>query len=99
MTKERGNRRYYDEEGTYITGTQLKFYLNRGLMARKSFFAKDEDFIGYYEECRAYNFISDFMERDEMCASLVWDEDVEEIVFHLPRNGKVVKAMAKFNMP
>jgi len=74
----------------YITGIQLRFYLNDS-KNRKSFRTLDLNFRHFLQECQVYNFISDLMEQDPTCSKMSWDEALEEMVFSFPPNGEVAK--------
>ena len=101
MANEFSNRgrfvKYYDEDGCYITHSQLRFFLNRS-SGRRSFKAQDAEFIDYYHECRTYNLISDMMEGDPGCAFLVWDNELQDFVFFIPRNGSVTRKITKLGI-
>ena len=81
---------YFDEDGCYITKSQLNFFLARrkGL----SLFTKgSEEFLAYYNKCALYNLISDCMIRDRRSATLYWDSEQEKLSFSFPAAGIVAK--------
>tara|TARA_Y100000296_G_C5109788_1_gene224535 strand:+ start:610 stop:945 length:336 start_codon:yes stop_codon:yes gene_type:complete len=81
----------------YITGTQLRFYLNES-KNRKSFQTLDLNFRHFLQECQIYNFISDLMKEDSECAKMYWDEALEEIVFTFPPKGDVAERIRKLGI-
>jgi len=82
-------------DGLYITKAQLRFYLNRGKVAEYSFFNQGSDFVKYFQECEAYNFLSDLMNEDPSSASLCWDESIQDVVFSIPKGGEAAKALMR----
>lgn len=67
-------QKIYDMDGSYITGPQMKFFLNRD-RGRENFFRGGEDFLKYLKVCKLYNLVSDLLERYPDDGFFYWDED------------------------
>ena len=87
----------YDDDGCYITSAQLQFFLN-SKKGNEKYRKLDDEFLEYYGKCRAYNLISDMMEKDPTCAKFYWDEDLADGVFSFPAKGKVAKRVGKLKL-
>jgi len=83
-----------DEEGLYITGAQMHFFLNRS-KGKKYFEFGHSIFLSYYRNCCLYNLVYDLMEKDESLAKMYWDEKNECVAIGFPTNGKVAKILAR----
>ena len=74
--------------GTYVTASQIKFFLNkRG--AVKKIKNKEPEFSEYIEFCKFYNFFWDETERDPGQGYMFWDQESETIAFEFPVKGIV----------
>ena len=93
----RDKSKYYDDDGLYITKVQLQLFLNSKDGYHK-YKECDDTFLKYYTKCRAYNLISDMMEKDPSCAQLCWDSSAGEAVFTFPARGKVAKIVSKLKL-
>ena len=82
-----------EEDNTYITVAQMKFFLNRDFGLEK-FKCRDEEFVEYYNVCRVYNLVSDLMEKNEDAAIMYWDEKKEVVSMGFPTDGMVAKALS-----
>ena len=82
-----------EEDNTYITAAQMKFFLNRDFGLEK-FKCRDAEFVDYYSLCRIYNLVSDIMEKDEDAAIMYWDEKKEVVSMGFPTDGVVAKALS-----
>lgn len=82
-----------DENGLYVTVSQMGFYMNRP-RKKLEFNAKDTEFLNYYKNCCLYNLVYDMMEEDSTCAKMYWDSDHECVSLTFPVNGEVAKALA-----
>ena len=93
-----GNPNFFmSPDGTYITASQLRFYLNRP-DGPSNIKKVDEDFIRYLQLCRIYNLISDMIENDPDCGYLYWDNRKECVSFAFPPHGEVnttLKALSR----
>jgi len=81
-------------DGTYITVSQMQFYLNRedGL---KNFEEVDDDFLEYFNLCRVYNLVSDTMTVDPDAAIMYWDDQKKVISLGFPETGKIAKKLSR----
>jgi hypothetical protein len=81
-------------DGTYITVSQMQFYLNRqhGL---KKFQNAHPEFLEYFNLCRVYNLVSDTMDSDPECAIMYWDDKKEVVSFGFPDKGKVARKLSR----
>jgi len=77
-----------DEDGLYITVSQMRFWLN-SKRGRRLFRSGSSQFLKYYHSCRTYNLISDMLEEDPKCAKLFWDTRKGAPGFTFPIKGKV----------
>jgi len=77
-----------NSDGSYLTVTQLKFFLNRD-NGPEDFKNKGEDFLSYFEVCRAYNLISDILEKTPDAGYLYWDDKKDCVSFAFPALGIV----------
>ena len=50
----------YDIDGSYITVTQVRFFLNRP-HGKQMFLLADDEFLKYLKICKAYNLVSDLL--------------------------------------
>ena len=91
------NSRYHEEDGLYITASQLKFFLN-DKKSWQQYKNRTKAFLRYLNECKLYNFISDYMEIHPGSAYLVWDEHFQEFVFSISRRGKIFKELEKLGL-
>ena len=82
-----------EDDNTYITVAQMKFFFNREY-GKEKFQCRDEEFIEYYNLCRVYNLVSDLMENDEDAAIMYWDEKKELVSMGFPTDGVVAKALS-----
>jgi len=82
-----------EDDNTYITVAQMKFFFNRDY-GKEKFQCRDEEFIEYYNLCRVYNLVSDLMENDEDAAIMYWDEKKEVVSMGFPTDGTVAKALS-----
>ena len=82
-----------EPDGTYITKSQMQFFLNRkdGL---DKFTSGDPEFVEYYNLCRVYNLVSEIMEEDEDAAIMYWDDKKGIVSMGFPAHGIVEKALA-----
>tara|TARA_R110000744_G_scaffold58009_1_gene121271 strand:+ start:120 stop:437 length:318 start_codon:yes stop_codon:yes gene_type:complete len=86
-----------DEDGLYITLSQMQFWLNdRG--NRKLFREANAKFFKFYDACRAYNMISDMIVEDVDCAYLYWDEKRGVPAFSFPVKGSVTEAFIELGL-
>jgi hypothetical protein len=77
-----------DEDGLYITVSQMRFWLNSKI-GRKLFKEASPKFFSYYNSCRTYNLISDMIKEDPECAYLYWDSKLNVPAFSFPVSGIV----------
>ena len=82
-----------EPDGTYITRSQMQFFLNRKDGAEK-FKSGDPEFVEYYNLCRVYNLVSEIMEEDEDAAIMYWDDKKGIVSMGFPTHGIVEKALA-----
>ena len=87
-------KKYYDEDGFYVTGYQLTFFTNDS-KGKVNYFMKDPSFLYFIGQCKIYNFISDLMDKDEQNITMCWDEDQEEICFVFPQGGEIARVIKK----
>ena len=64
----------YDLDGSYITVPQVRFFLNRDHGKRMFLLAEDE-FMKYFRVCKAYNLVSDLLNRYPDDGFFYWDEE------------------------
>ena len=64
----------YDIDGSYITVSQIKFFLNRR-QGKRQFLLGQEEFMGYLKICKTYNLVSDLLEQYPDDGFFYWDED------------------------
>ena len=64
----------YDIDGSYITVSQIKFFLNRS-EGKKQFLLGEEEFMGYLKICKTYNLVSDLLKQYPDDGFFYWDED------------------------
>ena len=83
-----------DENGLYVTVSQMGFYMNRPRKEIK-FNATDTEFLNYYKNCCLYNLVYDMMEEDSTCAKMYWDADLECVSLSFPVKGEVAQALAQ----
>ena len=83
-----------EPDGTYITKSQMQFFLNRkdGL---DKFTSGDPEFVEYYNLCRVYNLVSEIMKEDEDAAIMYWDDKKEIVSIAFPTEGEVAVAVDK----
>lgn len=82
-----------EEDGTYITIGQMRFFLNRPDGNRK-FSNADPEFLKYYNSCRFFNLVSDLIDEDPDAAYFYWDEEFQEMSCEFPLSGKVATAVS-----
>lgn len=82
-----------EPDGTYITGSQMQFFINQkdGL---KMFKELDEEFLEYYNMCRVYNLISEHMDNDPDSAIMYWDPKKKIVSLGFPSKGAVAQDLA-----
>jgi hypothetical protein len=85
-----------DEEGLYITGAQMKFFLNRS-KGHKYFQLGHPVFLSYYKNCCLYNLVYDLMDVDEYCAKMYWDEKNDCVALAFPTHGRVARRLAQIS--
>jgi hypothetical protein len=64
----------YDIDGSYITVSQVKFFLNRR-QGKRQFLLGQEEFMGYLKICKTYNLVSDLLDQYPDDGFFYWDED------------------------
>ena len=64
----------YDIDGSYITVSQIKFFLNRR-QGKRQFHLGQEEFMGYLKICKTYNLVSDLLDQYPDDGFFYWDED------------------------
>lgn len=64
----------YDIDGSYITVSQIKFFLNRR-DGKRQFLLGGEEFMGYLKICKTYNLVSDLLNQYPDDGFFYWDED------------------------
>jgi hypothetical protein len=64
----------YDIDGSYITVSQIKFFLNRR-QGKRQFLLGQEEFMGYLKICKTYNLVSDLLDQYPDDGFFYWDED------------------------
>jgi len=88
---------FKDRRGGYVTRIQLDFFLN-GRGAEKflrEFILSSPDspisnaFTVYYDTCRVYNTLSDFMDQGEERVEMFWNEEEGLVEFDYDIGGVV----------
>ena len=81
---------YTDENGMYITVSQMECFLNRP-RGQRLFEEGANEFFSYFRNCQNYNMISDMMLDDPECAEMYWDPVKRIVGFKFPENGSVAR--------
>lgn len=83
-----------DEDGGYITKAQIRFFMNRRRGYDK-ISNLDDDFLGYVEYCKIYNYLWDCSKvREDVI--MYWDEKKDTIAFSFPKKGKIANTVLKW---
>jgi len=83
-----------EPDGTYITTSQMRFFLC-GKNGPQLYKERSDIFTEYYDICRVYNLVSEIMKECPDAAIMYWDEDIEAVSMAFPAHGKVAKALAR----
>jgi len=81
----------YDLDGSYITGTQVRFFLNRP-HGKRMFLLANYEFLKYLKICKAYNLVSDLLQQYPDDGFFYWDE-VKGCVSFAYAEGNVICVM------
>lgn len=82
----------FEPDGTYITISQIGFFLNREF-GEKLLEYRSRTYLRYYNVCRAYNLISDIVEDNPEAAMFYWNEEKGGVSISYPRIGIVATAL------
>lgn len=87
-----------DENGMYITESQINFFANRpnGLAKIDS---DSEEFNRYCLMCQIHNLVYDLSEKDNSEGYIYWDDKKECTGIWFPLNGKVADKLRKEGIP
>jgi hypothetical protein len=86
-----------EPDGTYITVAQMKFFLNSP-KGEKAWHDRELVFLKYYNMCRIYNLVSEFLLEDPSSAMVYWDSNKECISIGFPVGGCVAQAIRKMKI-
>ena len=82
------HNKIYDLDGSYITATQIKFFLNRD-KGRMKFMRADNEFLKYLKVCKTYNLVSDLLEQYPKDGFFYWDDEKGCVSFTFTSEGTI----------
>ena len=86
-----------EPDGTYITITQMMFFLNSP-KGEEAWHERKQAFLKYYNMCRIYNLISEVIEVDNDAAMIYWDPNKENVSIAFPVDGCVAQAISSMKL-
>lgn len=86
-----------DENGLYITMSQVNFFVN-DVPAYIEEPLDSPEFLAYYDKCVFYNLCYDMMEKDPSSGIMYWDDVKETFMVAFPPNGLIAKRLDELGL-
>ena len=87
----------YDLDGSYITVTQVRFFLNMP-QGKQMFLLADDEFLKYLKICKAYNLVSDLLHQYPDDGFFYWDEKQGCVSFAYAEGNVIGTLLGKYGI-